>query len=64
MKASNRVLSSKEVDIKVQRSCEAVVGIESSWQRARRPQLETGRLSLFHEDVIFKIGFLVVNQCE
>ncbi|KAI3664342.1 hypothetical protein L1987_89917 [Smallanthus sonchifolius] len=44
------------------RSCEAVVGIESSWQRARRPQLETGRLSLFHEDVIFKIGFLVVNQ--
>nr|GEV49689.1 cytochrome c oxidase subunit 2, mitochondrial [Tanacetum cinerariifolium] len=47
---------------KVQRSCEAVVGIESSWQRARRPQLETGRLSLFHEDVIFKIGFLVVNQ--
>ncbi|KAI3664327.1 hypothetical protein L1987_87998 [Smallanthus sonchifolius] len=46
------------------RSCEAVVGIESSWQRARRPQLETGRLSLFHEDVIFKIGFLVVNQSE
>ncbi|GJZ51435.1 putative reverse transcriptase domain-containing protein [Tanacetum coccineum] len=45
------------------RSCEAVVGIESSWQRARRPQLETGRLSLFHKDVIFKIGFLVVNQC-
>ncbi|KAI3664476.1 hypothetical protein L1987_88739 [Smallanthus sonchifolius] len=32
--------------------------------RARRPQLETGRLSLFHEDVIFKIGFLVVNQSE
>ncbi|KAI3776157.1 hypothetical protein L1987_45925 [Smallanthus sonchifolius] len=33
-------------------------------KRARRPQLETGRLSLFHEDVIFKIGFLVVNQSE
>nr|GEW05368.1 ribonuclease H-like domain-containing protein [Tanacetum cinerariifolium] len=48
---------------KVQRSYEAVVGIESSWRRARRPQLETGQLSLFHEDVIFKIGFLVVNQC-
>nr|GFA32586.1 hypothetical protein [Tanacetum cinerariifolium] len=40
----------------------ALAGIDSSWQRARRPQLETGRPSLFHEDVIFKIGFLVVNQ--